>query len=223
VRTVLLAVTAGLIGLAGCSPGPDKVGGDAGPAGRPAATSAPPSPGLPGAVSPEPWGSATDGPGSDQSGGTGVTGDIRRTDWANVTISNLGFLGVGDLTFRGGEATADHISCTMLPGGAKPVYAEVLAEEPANAPSTEDAVVLVECGSDAMQQALVLVQLGYDQRTRQRAGLIDADIPPTATGRMTFVAYSIDTFTVATTIRRPDGGTESRRYRHDGGDRWVRA
>lgn len=218
-RTSLLAVTVGLIVLAGCSSDPDKADGDAGPAGGPAASSAPPSP-----AGGNGTGTGTTGTGANQGGGgTGGSSEIRKTDWANLTIKSLGFLGVGDVTFRGGKATAEHISCTMLPGGAKPAYAEFIAEEPANAPSTEDAVVLIECGSDAMQQALVLVQLASDQRTRQRAGLIEAEIPPTATGRMTFVSYSVDKGTVATTIRRPDGGTEARRYQHNGGSNWGRA
>ena len=50
------------------------------------------------------------------------------------------------MTFRNGSNGFD-IPCTILPGGAQPVYAEFVVEEPANEPSTEDALVLVELGN----------------------------------------------------------------------------
>src|SRR5690349_4591743 len=112
-RTFLLAVTVGLGTLAGCSSDPDKVGGAAGPAGRPPL---PPSSAPAVVASSAPAASASAADGSDVGGATIASSAIRGTDWANVTIMRFGFLGIGDLTFRAGKATADHISCTMLPG-----------------------------------------------------------------------------------------------------------
>ena len=109
----------------------------------------------------------------------------------------------------------------MLPGGARPVYAEYLTEEPANSPATEDALILLECGSDGMDQALIPVGLGSGQ-ARNAVGFIRAD-PPTGPGeRMTFTAYAVERGTIVTTVRKPGGGTETRRYRFAGGTTWER-
>ncbi|MBB3100937.1 hypothetical protein FHR83_008664 [Actinoplanes campanulatus] len=88
------------------------------------------------------------------------------------------FMDFGDTRFRGGTASSGANNCTMLPGSAQPAYAEYLADEPADSPVTEDAVVLVECGSDGMDQALIPVKLAYDQKSRNAVGFIKADPPP---------------------------------------------
>ena len=84
---------------------------------------------------------------------------------------------LGDLRFRDGKASAEANNCTMLPGGARPAYAEFLTEEPAGNPVTEDALVLVECGSDGMDQALVPVKLGAEAR-RARPSASSGPIRP---------------------------------------------
>ena len=150
------------------------------------------------------------------------TSTIRTTDWANVTLNNLGFLSLGDTEFRDGRASSGANTCTMLPGGARPAYAEYLTEEPASAPVTEDALILVECGSDGMDQALVPVQLGFDQRARNAVGFIKADRPTGPGQRMTFLSYGVDRGQIVTTVRKTDGTQETRRYRFAGGTTWER-
>jgi hypothetical protein len=110
----------------------------------------------------------------------------------------------------------------MLPGGARPAYAEYLAEEPAESPITEDALVLIECGSDGLDQVLVPVQLGFDQTTRQARGLVRADRPAGPDKRMTFLSYSVRDSVIVTTVRKTDGSRETRRYRFGGGQSWDR-
>jgi hypothetical protein len=139
-----------------------------------------------------------------------------------VTLADLGFMELGDLEFRNGKASSGPNNCTMLPGGARPVYAEFLTEEPANSPVTEDALVLIECGSDGLDQALVPVQLGYDQKTRQASGFIKADIPSGPDRRMTFTSYRVEGRLIVTTVRKADGSRETRRYRSGGGGTWER-
>lgn len=150
------------------------------------------------------------------------TSVIRTTDWPNVKLENLGFMSLGDLQFRNGRASSGANNCTMLPGGARPAYAEYLTEEPASAPVTEDALILIECGSDAMDQALVPVQLGFDQKTRHAVGFIKADRPTGPGKRMTFLSYGVDRGQIVTTVRKTDGTQETRRYRFAGGTTWER-
>ncbi|MDO3703221.1 hypothetical protein Q3W71_16230 [Micromonospora sp. C28SCA-DRY-2] len=154
--------------------------------------------------------------------------EIRRTDWPNAAIRNLAFCGESDrtVTFRNGSNGAD-VPCRILPGGARPVYAEFVVEEPANAPSTEDALVLVELGNPgaARQQALVPVQLSDGGRGRYAWPVIKGD-PPSAAGdrMMTFTSYRVlPGGIVEATVRRLDGGTETRRWRKaDGSGNWER-
>jgi hypothetical protein len=192
--------------LTGCTSRPENLEGDAGPAGAPSETA------TVSASAASPTTSST----SDLSSG------IRRTDWANVTLVNLSFMGLGDTTFRNGSASSGANNCTMLPGGAQPAYAEYLTEEPANSPVTEDALILIECGSDGMDQALVPVKLGYDQKAREAIGFIAADPPTGPNNRMMFTSYSVESQVIVTTVRKADGKTETRRYRFDGSDSWVR-
>ncbi|MEV7327571.1 hypothetical protein [Micromonospora sp. NPDC093244] len=242
---LLAGVLSGLTILAGCSSPIDRLGGDAAPAGsprgtatlsQPSASSAP----VPGAT--EPSASTTDGsrtgtpvarsatPGAPTPGTprAGVqASDIRETDWRNAVISNLGFCGApGEtVTFRDGSNGYD-IPCTMLPGGAQPVYAEFVAEEPANAPSTEDALVLIELGSPdaARQQALVPVQLSDDGRGRYAWPIIKGDrSSSTGAQAMTFLSYRVVGQSVEATVRTLDGSTETRRWRKaDGSGNWER-
>ncbi|MBW6436955.1 hypothetical protein KZ829_24740 [Actinoplanes hulinensis] len=106
----------------------------------------------------------------------------------------------------------------MLPHAAKPVYAEFLTEEPANAPATEDALVLVELGNPdaARQQALVPIQLAPDGRALQAGPAIKGDVPSPAGDKvMTFTSYRVDEVKrhVFATVRTGDGRSEVRRYR----------
>jgi hypothetical protein len=141
--------------------------------------------------------------------------EIRNTDWRNVTI--LGLLDLGNVRFRNGVGGL----CRMLPGGAKPAYGHFINEEPASKPSTEDALVLVECGdSDPTDQALVPVQV--DGAKRIAVGAIEQDTPTGPGPRMTFVSYEIQSGgTIVTTVRMPDGKVETRRYAW-GGNGWEK-
>ncbi|PWR11212.1 hypothetical protein DKT68_06595 [Micromonospora acroterricola] len=144
--------------------------------------------------------------------------EIRRTDWPNALIRNLEFCGESDdaVRFRNGSNGFD-IPCKILPGGARPVYAEFLVEEPANAPSTEDALILVELGNPdaARQQALVPVQLGYRNDPLWARPVIKGDAPSATGDRvMTFTSYRVlSDDKVEATVRRLDGRTETRRWR----------
>jgi len=135
-------------------------------------------------------------------------------------VRGLAFCGEADdvVRFRDGSNGFD-VPCRMLPGRARPVYGEFLVEEPANAPVREDALVLVELGNPdaARQQALVPVQIGSDGRTREAWPVIKGDAPSAAGDRtMTFTSYRIEGETVVATVKRLDGGTETRRYRQAG-------
>ena len=131
-------------------------------------------------------------------------------------------MSLGDTVFRDGRASSGANNCTMLPGGVRPAYAEYLTEEPASSPVTEDALILIECGSDAMDQALVPVQVGFDQRTRHAVGFIKAYRPTGPGRRMTFLSYGVDRGEIVTTVRKADGTEETRRYRFAGGTSWER-
>ncbi|MFI6265380.1 hypothetical protein [Micromonospora sp. NPDC051006] len=229
-RLKLLTAVLGFSMVGGCASGVDRVGGDAGPAGSPATTStagstpAATSTSTPASPSRTPAGVRTPASASKSPTrpATGGRGEIRRTDWSNVSLADMNFLDLGDAEFHNGEASFGYNSCTMLPGGARPFYADFIAEEPANSLATEDALVLVECGGDGMHQALLVVQLEYDRKTRYEHSFIEADIPPGPGRRMTFTSYSVERGVIVTTVKKADGGTEKRRYRYDGGSRWVR-
>lgn len=236
------ALVFGLVmAVAGCAGGPDRLNGDAAPAGgigSPSApgASAPASPPAAGQPSTSPP-AATTRPGSTspvvtttRPGSTrrGPGPGIRQTNWPNSVIQNLRFCAEPDrkVTFRNGTNGLD-IPCLILPGGAAPVYADFLVEEPANAPRTEDALVLVELGNPgaARRQALVPVQVGFDGRTLAARGHIAGDDPSPAGDRvMTFISYRIlDGNRVEAKVRRLDGTTETRRYRQQGmTDTWER-
>ncbi|MBQ0896102.1 hypothetical protein KBX37_23905 [Micromonospora sp. U56] len=216
--------------LTGCTTEPENVDGEAGPAGAPSATatagasaaasSTTPSAIASAAVSPS---AATSTTPSAAPSISGRTSEIRKTDWANVTLANLDYLGLGDVRFRNGRGSSGANNCTMLPGGARPAYAEFLTEEPANSPVTEDALILIECGSDGMDQALIPVKLGFDQKTRETIGFIQADPSSGPDSRMTFTSYTIARGVIVTTVRKADGAQETRRYRFAGGTSWERA
>lgn len=224
----LTPVALSLVALAACSdPGPASVAGDAGPAGTPSNAATPVS------ITPSALRSSTPAPqppptresastsAASTSSAPATKGPIRRTDWANVTIANL--WQYGKVTFKNGKAASGADNCTMLPGGAHPYYAEFLTEEPANSPVTEDALILVECGSDMRQQALIPVKVGYNQKTREAIGYIEADAPTAPDKRMTFISFSVQNEIIVTDVRKTDGSRETRRYRFAGGARWERA
>lgn len=159
-------------------------------------------------------------PATPGSGRSGQPGQIRQIDWSNASIQGLDFCGENDdvVKFRDGSNGND-IPCVILPGAARPVYAEFLVEEPANRPATEDALVLVELGNQdaARQQALVPVAIGADGRTLIAWPVIKGD-PPSPMGDkvMTFMAYRIEQYIVVATVKRLDGTVETRRYRQGG-------
>lgn len=218
----LVLVALPLAVLTACAdPGPVSVAGDAGPAGSPSsgagtvlvtpsATPASARQSTPATPSVRPSSSTP-------AAGKGL---IRKTDWADVTLSNL--WRYGRVTFKNGKAAPGPDNCTMLPGGARPAYAEFLTEEPADSPATEDALILVECGSDMQQQLLVPVQVGHNQKTREAIGYIRADAPTGPDKRMTFTSYRIQGETIVTTVRKTDGSRETRRFRFAGGINWER-
>ncbi|MGC4879108.1 hypothetical protein ACLQ26_22970 [Micromonospora sp. DT43] len=218
---ILIGAALGLTLVAGCTPSTDRIGGDAAPAGSPSASASPvpsassvavtgsPAPSESANGTARPTASATRARGS----GAPPTG-IRGTDWRNVVISGLAFCGESDtVRFRNGSNGLD-VPCTILPRGAQPVYAEFVVEEPAIAPSTEDALVLVELGNPGAwrRQALVPVQLSYNGRDRYARPVIRGDAP--SGGKvMTFTSYRVVGQDVEATVRRLDGGTETRRWR----------
>lgn len=148
-------------------------------------------------------------------------GKLRGTDWRNAAVRGLKFcLEVVDdvVEFRNGSNGLD-IPCKILPGGARPVYAEFLVEEPANRPATEDALVLVELGNPdaARRQALVPVALGADGRTLVAWPAIEGDQPsPMGDQVMTFTSYHVEQEVVVATVKGLDGTSETRRYRQAG-------
>jgi hypothetical protein len=213
--TLFVVAVLGLATATGCSSHVQRRDGDAAPAGSPSQT---PS-ALPTATSPAltPTARPPSSPSTVKTS-AGRQSGIRGTDWKNVTIRGL--LNLGDVTFHGGQAHLGYNNCTMLPNAAKPAYADFIAEEPADSPSTEDALVLVECGGDGLDQALIPVQMSGTGRAA--FGAIEADIPTRPDRRMTFTSYHLDRGTIVTTVKRADGGTEIRRYAGNGGSSWVR-
>ncbi|WFE53514.1 hypothetical protein [Micromonospora sp. WMMD1155] len=208
--------------VAGCSAPVERVGGDAAPAGSPSATASPSAssaPTTPGS-SPSAPVTRTSTPGAPVTRTTkpaGSLSEMRRTDWPNAVIRSLDFCGESDefVRFRNGSNGLD-VPCRILPGGARPAYADFIGEEPADAPATEDALVLVELGNPgaARRQALVPVQLAYDGKERFARPVIKGDDPsPSGDRVMTFVSYRIVDFHVEATVRKLDGGTETRRWR----------
>ena len=217
----LLGIVLALAVTAACT-SPERLPGDAAPAGAPGPGGTATASVVPSAAPAEPTAPATSampGGATASSRGNGRS-DIRRTDWRNVTVQGLTFCGEADdvVRFRNGSNGFD-IPCRILPDGARPVYGEFLVEEPANAPLREDALVLVELGNPdaARQQALVPIQVGSDARTREAWPVIKGD-PASAAGDrvMTFISYRIEGQTVMTTVKRLDGKTETRRYRQAG-------
>lgn len=214
--SVLLGV---LLVLGGCATGQPTAPESSGPAPSSPATSATPAPESPSAAAPASAAAPVSEDASD---------DIRDTDWRNATLRDLDFCGVpdADVKFRDGTDGND-IPCVILPGGARPAYADFLTEEPADAPRTEDALVLVELGTQgaARRQALVPVQLGTGGRTLNARPAIEGDEPSPAGDKvMTFTAYRVeDDRTVTATVRTLAGRTETRRYRQaDGTPTWER-
>ena len=214
--------------LTGCSAPIDRSGAEAGPAGSPSARASS-SPSQASSSKPSATGSTgtpTRAADPTASGARRPGTQIRRTDWPDAVIRNLGFCGEvgGTVRFRNGSNGND-IPCTILPNGARPVYADFVAEEPANAPATEDALLLVELGNPgaARQQALAPIQLGYDGRTLEAGPVIKGDQPDaTGTRVMTFLSYRVVGGHVEATVRRLDGRTETRRWRGIGGGAWER-
>lgn len=218
--------------VAGCTSSVDRVGGEAAPAGSPAGSASPSTPGAPAPTSSGPSAPATrsstpESPVTRTSGPATQESEIRRTNWPNAVIRNLKFCGESDdsVSFRNGSNGFD-VPCKILPGGARPVYAEFIVEEPANAPSTEDALVLVELGNPdaARRQALVPVQLADNGRNRYAWPVIlGDDSSPSGDRVMTFVSYRVVGQNVEATVRKLDGNTETRRWRKaDGSGNWER-
>jgi hypothetical protein len=225
----MVIATLGLCALTGCTDAPERLDGQASPAGitTPAASAVSsttaPSTAAPSTAAPStaaPVSSAPSLPVSPSRGGTSdpapdatqATSIIRRTDWPNVSLRNMTFMDQGDLRFRDGRTDR----CTMLPGGARPAYGDYLTEEPADSPATEDALVLVECDAGDPVQALVMVQIGYDQKSRHAGSFIQAD------DSTTVLSYRIDDHDIVTTVRTAAGRTENHRYRFAGGSHWER-
>ncbi|MEU8110975.1 hypothetical protein [Micromonospora sp. NPDC048947] len=212
--------------VAGCTSPLKRVGGDAAPAGSPSASASPPNPsassapttGSAGPSTPTTRSATPGAPANGTSRPAAAVSEIRRTDWPNAVIRSLKFCGESDdsVVFRNGSNGLD-VPCRILPGGARPVYADFITEEPANSPSTEDALVLVELGNSgaARRQALVPVQLDYTGRVRWARPVILGDAPsPSGDRVMTFVSYRVvRDNAVQATVRKLDGGTETRRWR----------
>ncbi|WP_328653619.1 hypothetical protein OG598_07065 [Micromonospora sp. NBC_00330] len=208
--------------VAGCTSPVERVGGDAGPAGSPSTGASPsassaPATGSAGPSAPATRSATPSAPATRTSRPAAPVSEIRRTNWPNAVIRDLKFCGESDdsVVFRNGSNGLD-IPCRILPNGARPVYADFLTEEPANAPSTEDALVLVELGNPdaARRQALVPVQLSYDGRERYARPIILGDnSSPSGDRVMTFVSYRVVGQDVQATVRKLDGGTETRRWR----------
>ncbi|MEH1163809.1 hypothetical protein V6V47_00315 [Micromonospora sp. CPCC 205539] len=239
---LLIGIVLSLTFATGCAAPIDRFGGDAAPAGSPIGSASPTGRSGPATASPGPSGtaSANSGPSTPAAGSAGPkapttrastpggqTSQIRRTDWTNAVIDKLEFCGESDdsVTFRNGSNGAD-VPCRILPGGARPVYAEFVVEEPANAPSREDALILVELGNadTNRQQALVPVQLG-DRGKGLFAWPVIVGERSSSDGRgMTFISYRVlGNYMVEATVRRLDGGTETRRWnRVDGSGNWER-
>ena len=218
--------------VTGCTSPVERVGGDAGPAGSPSTGASPSASSVPPTGSAGPSAPATrsatpSAPATRTSGPAAPVSEIRRTNWPNAVIRDLKFCGESDdsVVFRNGSNGFD-IPCRILPNGARPVYADFLTEEPANAPSTEDALVLVELGNRdaARRQALVPVQLSYDGRERYARPIILGDnSSPSGDRVMTFVSYRVVGQDVQATVRKLDGGTETRRWRKvDFAGNWER-
>ncbi|MEU7919579.1 hypothetical protein [Micromonospora zamorensis] len=208
--------------VTGCTSSVDRVGGEAAPAGSPAGSASPSTPGAPAPTSSGPSAPATRSS-SPEAAATRTSGpatresEIRRTNWPNAVIRSLEFCGESDdsVSFRNGSNGLD-VPCRILPGGARPVYADFVTEEPANAPKTEDALVLVELGNPdaARRQALVPVQLSYNGKERYaRPVILGDDSSPTGDRVMTFISYRVVDQSVQATVRKLDGSTETRRWR----------
>jgi hypothetical protein len=218
-RTIrLLGAALCIAAVAACTSGVERRTGNAAPAGSPAQSASPIAPAE--SAPPAPSGTLTSSPSRNTASPKGQLSEIRKTDWRNVSVRGLDFCGGVDdvVTFRNGSNGYD-IPCLMLPGGARPVYAEFLVEEPANRPATEDALVLVELGNRdaARQQALVPIAVGDDGRTRLAWPVIKGDeSSPSGDKVMTFTAYRIERGTVVATVKRLDGKSETRRYRQAG-------
>ncbi|MET0426616.1 MAG: hypothetical protein ABW046_22305 [Actinoplanes sp.] len=218
----LILVALPLAALTACAdPGPVSVAGEAGPAGSPStrAGTVPVTPSVtPGSTPPSTPAAPSVTPSSSRP--AAGKGPIRDTGWADVTLAGL--WQYGKVTFKDGKAASGPDNCTMLPSGARPAYAEFLTEEPADSPVTEDALILIECGSDMQQQLLVPVKVGFNQKTREAIGFIRADAPKGPDNRMTFTSYTVQGETIVTTVRKTDGSKETRRYRFAGGTAWER-
>jgi hypothetical protein len=207
-KSLVLAIL-GLAVATGCER-VEKVPGEAAPVGTPAET-----------VSPVTATTTPGGGGATTAAGTAGGGAaIRGTDWRNVTLSRVTFMDLGTVQFRNGEAHLGYDNCFMLPGNTQPVYGHLISEEPASAPAAEDALVVIECGGDAMLQSLIPIQA--DGNKRVAVSFIEADRVSGRGRQMTFVSYRIESGgTVVTTVKQPDGRTETRRYGW-GGNGWDR-
>ncbi|WP_327002545.1 hypothetical protein OHA72_46715 [Dactylosporangium sp. NBC_01737] len=217
---VAVAVAAGITLLPASAIGPPMPPADIVTTAVATATPPPSASGPTGSTGQASGGAITSLPATPGSGRSGQPGQIRQTDWSNASIRGLDFCGESDdiVEFRNGSNGYD-IPCVILPGGARPVYAEFLVEEPANRPATEDALVLVELGNQgaARRQALVPVAMGADGRTLIAWPAIEGDQPsPTGDQVMTFTAYRIEQNIVVATVNRLDGTRETRRYRQGG-------
>lgn len=185
----------------------DRQPGDAGPAGSPGQTTS----------------ASASTPAGPSTASAGPLSEIRKTDWHNVTIRGLKFCGGQDeVTFRKGIDDYDP-ACMMLPDEAQPVYADILVEEPANRPATEDALVLVAIGGTGWQ-ALLPIQIDVDGKTRIAWPAIENDPSRAADYPVTFTSYRVENAdTVVATVKTVDGKSETRQYRQiDASGNWER-
>ena len=73
------------------------------------------------------------------------------------------------MRFRNGKASSGAVNCTMLPGGARPAYAEFLTEEPANSPVTEDRCWTVR-DAPGFRRAGTITHMDVDNVVMRRTG-----------------------------------------------------
>ncbi|MET7668929.1 hypothetical protein [Micromonospora luteifusca] len=222
---LLIGVALSLTFATGCTSSAGSLGGDTAASGSSSDSASPTSlsassASTTGSGGPSAPATSTADPGA-------AASEIRRTDWPNAVIGNLSFCGESDdsVAFRNGSNGFD-VPCRILPDGAQPVYAEFIVEEPANAPSTEDALVLVELGNPnaARRQALVPVQLSDNGSGRYAWPVILGDESSASGDRvMTFISYQVVGQHVEATVRKLDGSTENRRWRkYNGSGNWER-
>lgn len=188
-----LALLAGgsALALARLTPATDRLTPATPPASAPASAPADPAPSTGPSPSPSPSPSA-------------APVSLRATDWANaaLTIPKAGDCPGASVTFSKGSAASGDYSYTILPGTFAPAYGDVDGD------GTEDAVVLVTCGTNPLpiQQLLVISGTGHT------LGAVT----------MSFASYGFGAYSVragkihATVAELADGRTQQRIYGWNG-------